>query len=160
MIAVNDPAQSLHNNLEKGSERFVCSLFRLGYGQIPLEYTSFLYDTVLPNICFLEEHLLVSYGSNIASAIMATWRSAQRSAIYGLLNAETPGRWTHAFLATTAATSLTGFLSPLHSVTPAQVLDVLSLIALEGQREYLIGSRFSNFARAVLATGKLQGRWR
>ena len=51
-------------------------------------------------------------------------------AIYGLLKAKTPGRWTQVFLATTAATSLTGFLFPFHGVTPAQVLGVLSLIAL------------------------------
>ena len=50
-------------------------------------------------------------------------------AIYGLLKAKTLSRWTHAFLAT-AATSLAGFLFPLHGITPAQVLDVLSLIAL------------------------------
>jgi uncharacterized membrane protein len=51
-------------------------------------------------------------------------------AVYGLLKAKTPGRWTQAFLATTAATSLTGFLFPFHGVTPAQVLGVLSLIVL------------------------------
>ena len=51
-------------------------------------------------------------------------------AIYGLLKAKTPGRWTQAFLATTAATSITGFLFPFHGVTPAQVLGVLSLVAL------------------------------
>jgi len=51
-------------------------------------------------------------------------------AIYGLLKAKSPGRWTEAFLATTAATSLTGFLFPFQGLTPAQVLGVLSLIAL------------------------------
>jgi len=51
-------------------------------------------------------------------------------AIYGLLKAKGPGRWTQAFLATTAATSLTGFLFPFHGVTPAQALGVLSLVAL------------------------------
>jgi hypothetical protein len=51
-------------------------------------------------------------------------------AIYGLLKAKASGRWTQAFLATTAATSLTGFLFPFHGVTPAQVLGVLSLIVL------------------------------
>src|SRR5258708_38234061 len=51
-------------------------------------------------------------------------------AVYGLLKAETPDGWTQTFLATTAATSLTGFLFPFHGVTPAQVLGVLSLIAL------------------------------
>jgi hypothetical protein len=51
-------------------------------------------------------------------------------AIYGLLKAKTPSRRTNVFLATIAATSLTGFLFPFHGVTPAQVLGVLSLIAL------------------------------
>jgi hypothetical protein len=51
-------------------------------------------------------------------------------AINELLKAKTPGRWTQTFLATTAATSLTGFLFPFHRVTPAQVLGVLSLVAL------------------------------
>ncbi len=50
--------------------------------------------------------------------------------VHGLVKAKTPGRWTQAFLATTAATSLTGFLFPFHGVTPAQVLGVLSLIVL------------------------------
>jgi len=52
------------------------------------------------------------------------------AALYGLLKANAPGRWTQAFLATTAATSLTGFLFPFQGVTPAQVLGVLSLTAL------------------------------
>jgi len=51
-------------------------------------------------------------------------------AINELLKAKTPGRWTQTFLATTAATSLTGFLFLFHGVTPAQVLGVLSLVAL------------------------------
>jgi hypothetical protein len=51
-------------------------------------------------------------------------------AIYDLLKAKTPGRWTQVFLATTAATSLTGFLFPFHVVTPAQALGVFSLIAV------------------------------
>jgi hypothetical protein len=51
-------------------------------------------------------------------------------AIYELLEATTPSRWTKTFLATTAATTLTGFLFLFHGVTPAQVLGVLSLVAL------------------------------
>src|ERR1700722_4851638 len=51
-------------------------------------------------------------------------------AIYRLLKAKKRGRWTQAFLTSTAATSLTGFLFPFHGVTPAQVLGVLSLIVL------------------------------
>ena len=57
----------------------------------------------------------------IGSGVVATHR---------LLKAKTPGRWTQIFLATTATTSVTGFLFPLQGVTPAQVLGVLSLIAL------------------------------
>jgi hypothetical protein len=41
-------------------------------------------------------------------------------AIYGLLEAKAPGRWTQVFLSTTAATSITGFLFPFHGFTPAQ----------------------------------------
>src|ERR1700730_19194411 len=51
-------------------------------------------------------------------------------AIYGLLKAETSSRWTPAFLTTTTATSLRGFLFPFRGVTPAQVLGFLSLIAV------------------------------
>ncbi|MCU1338611.1 MAG: rane protein, partial [Bryobacterales bacterium] len=39
-------------------------------------------------------------------------------AIYRLLKAKTPGRWTQTFLAMTAATSLTGFLFPFQGLTP------------------------------------------
>ena len=78
-------------------------------------------------------------------------------AIYGLLKAKTPGRWTQAFLATTAATSLTGFLFPFHGVTPAQVLGVLSLIAviiasLSIYRQHLQGTWRRTYAiTAVMA---------
>jgi hypothetical protein len=68
-------------------------------------------------------------------------------AIYGLLKAKTPGRWSPVFLATTAATSLTAFLFPFQGLTPAQVLGVLSLIAL-------IIASFSIYRR------HLKGSWR
>ena len=48
-------------------------------------------------------------------------------AIHGLLKAKTPGRWTQVFLATTAATSLTGFFFPFHGFTPAIGLGLISL---------------------------------
>ena len=78
-------------------------------------------------------------------------------AIYRLLKAKTPGRSTQAFLASTAATSLTGFLFPFHGVTPAQVLGVLSLIvlivaSLSIYRHYLRGIWRRTFAiTAVMA---------
>ena len=39
--------------------------------------------------------------------------------IYGLLTSQRFEGWTKLFLATTAATSLSGFLFPLHGFTPA-----------------------------------------
>jgi hypothetical protein len=48
----------------------------------------------------------------------------------GLLASNPANGWTWTFLATTAATSLTGFLFPFQGVTPGIVLGVLSLIVL------------------------------
>ena len=55
--------------------------------------------------------------------------------------------WTGFFLATTALTSITGFLFPFHGVTPGIVLGVLSMIVLL-------------LAAAALYGGKLGGSWR
>ncbi len=49
---------------------------------------------------------------------------------YGLLTAKQFERWTTAFLITTAATSVTGFLFPFRGFKPSYVFGVLSLIAL------------------------------
>jgi hypothetical protein len=51
------------------------------------------------------------------------------------------------FIATTALTSVTGFLFPFHGVTPGIVLGVLSIIVLLG-------------AEIALYGGKLKGGWR
>ena len=48
----------------------------------------------------------------------------------GLIGSKLMNGWTVAFLVTTAATSVTGFLFPFHGATPGIVLGVLSLIAL------------------------------
>jgi hypothetical protein len=48
----------------------------------------------------------------------------------GLLRANPMNGWAWTFLATTAATSITGFLFAFHGVTPAIVLGALSLIVL------------------------------
>ena len=50
--------------------------------------------------------------------------------IYGLINATTLSGWTKLFLATTAATSVTGFFFPFNGFTPALALGVLSLVVL------------------------------
>jgi hypothetical protein len=48
----------------------------------------------------------------------------------GLFTANRMCGWTMLFLATTVATSVTGFFFPFHGVTPAILLGILSLIVL------------------------------
>jgi hypothetical protein len=50
--------------------------------------------------------------------------------IFGMLAAKRLDGWTALFLATTVATSVTGFFFPFHGVTPGHILGILSLIAL------------------------------
>jgi len=50
--------------------------------------------------------------------------------LWGLLSRQRLERWTALFLATTIATSLTGFLFPVDHVTPGHVLGVISLVLL------------------------------
>lgn len=50
--------------------------------------------------------------------------------IWGLINGQRRERWTRLFLATTIATSASGFLFPVDHVTPAHVLGVISLVLL------------------------------
>ena len=67
--------------------------------------------------------------------------------IYGLIKAKTLAGWTKLFLATTAATSITGLFFPFNGFTPALALGVLSLIIL------LIAS-------LALYRHRLHGAWR
>ena len=50
--------------------------------------------------------------------------------VYGLLTSNRLEGWTRWFLITTVATSLTGFMFPVHQFMPSHVLGILSLIAL------------------------------
>ena len=50
--------------------------------------------------------------------------------MYGFFNANRLNRWTQLFLATTALTSLTGFLFPNEHITPGIVIGILSMITL------------------------------
>jgi hypothetical protein len=50
--------------------------------------------------------------------------------VYGLLVSKRLDGWTKLFLWTTAATSVTGFLFPVHKLMPGHVLGILSLIVL------------------------------
>jgi len=51
-------------------------------------------------------------------------------AVFGMIGAKLLPRWTVLFLVTTVLTSLTGFLFPIHGLTPGIVLGILSLIVL------------------------------
>ncbi len=50
--------------------------------------------------------------------------------VFGLLAGKRLDGWTALFLATTVATSVTGFFFPFHGVTPGGVIGVISLIVL------------------------------
>jgi hypothetical protein len=63
---------------------------------------------------------------------------------WGFLKSKKSDCWTALFLATTAATSVTGFMFPFHGFKPSYVLGILSLIALTPcyiarYRKYLAG---------------------
>jgi hypothetical protein len=68
-------------------------------------------------------------------------------AVYGMLNGSRLDWWTTLFLVTTILTSVTGFLFPIHGVTPAIVVGILSLIVLA-------------VALAALYAFRLGGAWR
>ena len=50
--------------------------------------------------------------------------------VLGFLTGKRLDGWTSVFLATTALTSLTGYLFPFHKLLPSHILGILSLIAL------------------------------
>jgi len=50
--------------------------------------------------------------------------------LFGLITTKRFDRWTAFFLATTVATSVTGFMFPIHGVTPGIVIGILSLFVL------------------------------
>lgn len=65
----------------------------------------------------------------------------------GLLNGRRFDRWTVLFLASTVATSVTGFFFPFHGFTPAIVVGIISLFLL-------VGAIFARYARGLV------GAWR
>lgn len=67
--------------------------------------------------------------------------------VFEMWGARTPRALTAAFLATTVATSVTGFLFPSDKITPADVVGIISLLALVAA---ILG----------LYYGQLAGAWR
>ena len=67
--------------------------------------------------------------------------------IYSMLTAKPLEKWTAFFLATTTATSVTGFFFPFEVLKPAYVFGVISLVALAA-------------AYYALRTKQLSGGWR
>jgi hypothetical protein len=65
-------------------------------------------------------HVVISF-FGIASGLVV---------MYGFLTKKRLDGWTSVFLATTALTSVTGFLFPFNGVTPAIILGVISLVIL------------------------------
>lgn len=65
-------------------------------------------------------HVLLSVAAIAAGMIV----------VYGLFKGRSMGRWTMAFLATTAATTFTGFLFPFHGFTPALGVGIISSLLL------------------------------
>ena len=75
--------------------------------------------------------------------------------LYGLIKAKMLAGWTKLFLATTAATSITGFFFPFNGFTPALALSVLSLIvlliaSLALYRHHLLGAWRRTYAIAAV----------
>lgn len=67
--------------------------------------------------------------------------------VFGLLTCKRLDRWTTTFLATTVATSVTGFFFPIHGFTPAIGVGIVSLLVLSV-------AYFARYGR------RLAGAWR
>jgi len=65
-------------------------------------------------------HVLISLAGILSGLIV----------MFGLLGGKRLGGWTGVFLATTAATSVTGFGFPFHKLLPSHVVGILSLVVL------------------------------
>lgn len=71
----------------------------------------------------------------------------------GLLTGKLFPRWTAVFLATTTATSVTGYFFPFHGITPAIVVGGLSLLALAAASYALYGRNLAGVWRKAFVIG-------
>ena len=69
--------------------------------------------------------------------------------LFGLIAEKRLDGWTAFFLATTIATSVTGFGFPIHGVTPGIVLGVISLVVLAAALYARYGRRLAGARRLV-----------
>jgi len=71
------------------------------------------------------------------------------AALAGMLRSAAPGLVTHIFLATTAATTITGFLFPITAFTPALGVGVISLLLLIAAYAAFYGLRLAGASRWI-----------
>ncbi len=88
-------------------------------------------------------HVLISL-VGIASGLVVAW---------GLLASRGLAGWTAVFLATTLATSVTGFFFPFHGFTPAIAVGILSVAILAPAIFALYGRRLAGLWRPVYIVG-------
>ena len=69
--------------------------------------------------------------------------------VFGLLKSKRLDGWTELFLATTVATSVTGFMFPVHHVMPSHVVGTISLVLLAIALFALYGRKLANAWRWI-----------
>ena len=80
----------------------------------------------------------------------------------GLLANQLDRRVGHFFVATTALTSLTGFLFPFHGIMPGHIFAVITLVLLalagRGPRAYVVGTVTSLYLNWIVLLVQLYGK--
>src|SRR5262245_30385860 len=69
--------------------------------------------------------------------------------LYGLATSQRFERWTAVFLATTSATSATGFLFPFTRFLPSHAIAIVSLVALTAAIDALYLHRLAGLSRST-----------
>ncbi|MDR3619059.1 MAG: hypothetical protein P4L85_06875 [Paludisphaera borealis] len=73
--------------------------------------------------------------------------------VFGMIAGKRFDRWTAFFLATTVATSVTGFMFPIHGMTPGLALGLISLLVLAPVIYARYSRRLSGVWRRVYVVG-------
>jgi hypothetical protein len=92
---------------------------------------------------FTALHVILSLIGILAGAVV----------VFQMWNAKTPQGWTAVFLATTVATSVTGFMFPSEQFTPARVVGLISLVALAAALFGLYYARLAGAWRWIYVSG-------